>query len=174
MQGILQQRDRVMPKVLIIIGSASDLEKMEPCGAVLKQLGISFARTVSSAHRTPERTVQIVKKAEENGCQVFICAAGMAAHLAGAVAARTIRPVIGVPLSGSALCGMDSLFSTVQMPSGYPVATVALDKAGAANAAWLAASILALSDEVLALRLTEARKQMAEKVRESAAKIEEE
>lgn len=161
-----------MPKVMIILGSASDLEKMEPCQAVLEQLGISHARTISSAHRTPDRTVQLVRDAEKDGCQVFICAAGMAAHLAGAVAAHTLKPVIGVPLSGSALCGMDALFSTVQMPSGFPVATVALDKAGAANAAWLAARILAVPDQELALRLEKARKGMEEKVLQSARELE--
>ena len=161
-----------MNRVLIIIGSASDLDKIAPCGKILDELGISHSLTASSAHRTPDRTINLVSEAEKNGVEVFICAAGMAAHLAGAVAAHTIKPVIGIPVSGSALCGMDALFSTVQMPSGFPVATVALDKAGAANAAWLAAQILALNDTELAYRIKQARKKMEEKVIKSAENIE--
>lgn len=161
-----------MDKVLIIIGSASDLDKIEPCGKILNELSIPYSLTVSSAHRTPERTIKLVSEAEKNGVEVFICAAGMAAHLAGAVAAHTIKPVIGIPVSGSPLCGLDSLFSTVQMPSGFPVATVALDKAGAANAAWLAAQILALKNTELAPLIAEARKKMEENVIKSAKEIE--
>lgn len=120
--------------------------------------------TVSSAHRTPERTEALVAQEEAAGARVFICAAGMAAHLAGSVAARTLRPVIGIPVTGSALGGMDALLSTVQMPPGFPVATMALDKAGARNAAWLAAQILALEDAALADRLAAARRKMREAV----------
>ena len=135
-----------MTQVAIFIGSASDKDKMQSCTQVLDDLGISYKFTVTSAHRTPERTEQLVKTLEEEGCRVYICAAGLAAHLAGAVAAKTIKPVLGVPLSASELGGMDSLLSTVQMPPGFPVGTLALDKVGAKNAAWLAAQILALED----------------------------
>ena len=139
-----------MIQVGIFIGSISDEETVRPCAEVLKKLGISHKFTVTSAHRTPARTEALVEELEKNGCQVFICAAGMAAHLAGAVAARTTRPVIGIPVTASALGGMDALLATVMMPPGFPVATVALDKAGARNAAWLAAQILALQDAALA------------------------
>ena len=160
-----------MAQVVILMGSASDEEKVAPCVSVLKQLGISYLITVSSAHRTPERTAQIVDAQEAAGAQVFICAAGMAAHLAGAVAARTTRPVIGIPISGSAFGGMDSLLSTVQMPPGFPVATVATDKAGARNSAWLAAQILALGDLELAARIREAREQMKKDIEKVGAEI---
>ena len=149
-----------MAQVVILMGSASDEEKVAPCVSVLKELGISCHITVSSAHRTPERTERLVAEQEAAGAQVFICAAGMAAHLAGAVAARTTKPVIGIPISGTAFGGMDSLLSTVQMPPGFPVATVACDKAGARNSAWLAAQILALQDSALAARLAAAREKM--------------
>ncbi len=144
-------------RVAIFIGSSSDEEQISPCAKVLADLGIPYLFTVSSAHRTPERTEQLVQSLEENDCQVYICAAGMAAHLAGAVAARTIKPVIGIPVTASALGGMDALLATVQMPPGFPVATVALDKAGARNAAWLAAQILALHDTKLAEKIRRAR-----------------
>ncbi|SDF41450.1 5-(carboxyamino)imidazole ribonucleotide mutase [Desulfovibrio legallii] len=149
-----------MPQVVIFMGSRSDEEKVAPCVDVLRGLGVSCVMTVSSAHRTPDRTVELVRRYEAEGAQVFICAAGMAAHLAGAVAARTIRPVIGIPIGGASLAGMDALFSTVQMPPGFPVATVALDKAGARNAAWLAAQILALGDPALAAKMESAREKM--------------
>lgn len=149
-----------MAQVVILMGSASDEEKVAPCVSVLKALGISCHITISSAHRTPERTEKLVAEQEADGAQVFICAAGMAAHLAGAVAARTTKPVIGIPISGSAFGGMDSLLSTVQMPPGFPVATVACDKAGARNAAWLAAQMLALQDKALADKLKAAREKM--------------
>jgi 5-(carboxyamino)imidazole ribonucleotide mutase len=146
------------------MGSKSDEEIVRPCVDILKELGISFIITVSSAHRTPERTREIVREQERAGTRVFICAAGMAAHLAGAVAAITVKPVIGIPVSAGGLAGMDALFSTVQMPPGYPVATVALDKAGARNAAWLAAQILALSDPALGEKIEAARALMREDV----------
>lgn len=146
-----------MAKVAVFMGSISDKDTMLPCVEVLKKLGITCEFTVTSAHRTPERTAELVSRLEAEGCQVFICGAGMAAHLAGAVAAKTTRPVIGVPLTASALGGMDALLATVMMPPGFPVATVALDKAGARNAAWLAAQILALADSGLATRLQQAR-----------------
>jgi 5-(carboxyamino)imidazole ribonucleotide mutase len=169
----LQEGEKSVPQVVILMGSASDEEKVSPCVDVLKSLDISYVITVSSAHRTPERTEELVERYEEQGAQVFICAAGMAAHLAGAVAARSTRPVIGIPVSASALGGMDALFSTVQMPPGFPVATVALDKAGARNAAWLAAEILALADAKLAEKILSARKAMRSKVEKSAVAIEE-
>ena len=160
-------------RIAILIGSMSDEEKMRPCSKVLDSLGIEHIFTVTSAHRTLERTERVIRECEERGCQIFICAAGLAAHLAGAVAARTIKPVIGVPLSapGSALGGLDAMLSTVQMPPGYPVATVALDGAGAKNAAWLAASILALGDPELAARIRGARDGFASDVETSAAKL---
>ena len=160
-------------RIAILIGSMSDEEKMRPCSKVLDSLGIEHIFTVTSAHRTLERTERVIRECEARGCQIFICAAGLAAHLAGAVAARTIKPVIGVPLSapGLALGGLDSMLSTVQMPPGYPVATVALDGAGAKNAAWLAASILALGDAELAGRIRAAREGFASDVETAAAKL---
>ncbi len=158
--------------VAIFMGSASDEELVAPAAKVLKDLEIPYKITVTSAHRTAARTEKLIDELEENGCQVFICAAGMAAHLAGAVAARTIRPVIGIPLTASALGGMDALLATVQMPPGYPVATVALDKAGSRNAAWLAAQILALNNRELAARLKKARAANAEAVEKAARELE--
>ena len=160
------------PLVAIFMGSASDEESVAPAAAVLKDLDIPYLMTVTSAHRTAKRTEDLVDSLEKDGCQVFICAAGLAAHLAGAVAARTIRPVIGIPLTASSLAGLDALLATVQMPPGYPVATVALDKAGARNAAWLAASILALSDPAIAEKLKQARLKNEQAVLEAAKEIE--
>lgn len=145
------------PSVAIFIGSISDEKTISPCAEVLRTLDIPYVFTVTSAHRTPERTEALVRDLEMQGVQVFICAAGMAAHLAGAVAARSVKPVIGIPVSGSSLNGMDALLATVQMPPGFPVGTVALDKAGARNAAWLAAQILALQDRDLEERILAAR-----------------
>ena len=161
-----------MVQVGILIGSISDEETVRPCAEVLKKLDISHRFTVTSAHRTPARTEALVEELERDGCQVFICAAGMAAHLAGAVAARTTRPVIGIPVTASALGGMDALLSTVMMPPGFPVATVALDKAGARNAAWLAAQMLALGDPSLTARLHEARAGFLRDVENAAARLE--
>lgn len=160
-----------MPHVAIFMGSKSDEKVVRPCAELLASLDIPYVFTITSAHRTPERTERLVRELEEQGVQVFICAAGMAAHLAGAVAARTIKPVIGIPVAASALGGMDALLATVQMPPGFPVATVALDSAGARNAAWLAAQILATSDAALAQRLREARQTMAEQVETDAAAL---
>jgi 5-(carboxyamino)imidazole ribonucleotide mutase len=162
-----------MIKVAVFMGSASDEGLMKPCAEVLDKLGIKYLFTVTSAHRTPERTERLVAELEDQGCQVFICAAGMAAHLAGAVAARTTRPVLGVPLAASPLSGMDALFATVQMPPGFPVGTLALDKAGARNAAWMAAQILALSDAGLAQRLRDERAGFVAAVEEAAVAVEE-
>lgn len=158
-----------MSTVAIFMGSLSDEETVRPCADVLDDLGIDYTFTVTSAHRTPERTARLIQEMEDSGCQVFICAAGMAAHLAGAVAAKTIRPVIGIPVTASTLGGMDALLATVQMPPGFPVGTVALDRAGARNAAWMAAQILALHDTELAQKLREVREDFKEGV-ELAAK----
>lgn len=142
-------------KVAVLMGSASDKPKMAPAMELLDQLGIEGVEEVMSAHRTPEVVSEFAARARQMGYGVIICAAGMAAHLAGAVAARTTLPVVGVPLSGSALNGVDALYATVQMPRGFPVATVAID--GAANAALLAAEILAVTDEQVAARVAEYR-----------------
>ncbi len=131
-------------RVAILMGSKSDLELMKPASTLLTELGIGHSVHIMSAHRTPERTAAYAAKGRENGLEVFICAAGGAAHLAGAVAAHTTLPVIGVPLARTPLAGNDALLATVQMPPGMPVATVAVD--GAYNAALLAAQILAVSD----------------------------
>jgi 5-(carboxyamino)imidazole ribonucleotide mutase len=139
------------PSVGILVGSKSDLPVMEKCTNRLEDLGIDYELEVRSAHRNPEAVAEYVTSAPERGIKVFICAAGMAAHLAGAVAARTNLPVIGIPIAAGNLGGFDALLATVQMPSGVPVATVAVN--GAANAAVLAAQILALSDSELAQRL---------------------
>jgi 5-(carboxyamino)imidazole ribonucleotide mutase len=138
-------------KVAVLMGSASDKAKMAPAVEMLEQLGVEAVEEVMSAHRTPDLVAGFAAEAKEMGFGVIITGAGMAAHLAGAVAARTTLPVIGVPLSGGALSGVDALYATVQMPRGVPVATVAID--GAANAAVLAAEILALQDEGVAERL---------------------
>jgi 5-(carboxyamino)imidazole ribonucleotide mutase len=139
------------PSVGILVGSKSDLPVMEKCTNRFEDLGIDYELEVRSAHRNPEAVAEYVTSAPERGIKVFICAAGMAAHLAGAVAARTNLPVIGIPIAAGTLGGFDALLATVQMPSGVPVATVAVN--GAANAAVLAAQILALSDTELAQRL---------------------
>ena len=149
------------PKILIILGSKSDLETVSGCGQLLEKFGISYTQEVSSAHRNPVKTVELVKKAERDGVKIIIAAAGMAAHLPGVVAAQTILPVIGIPIAGSTLNGMDALLSIVQMPAGVPVATVAIGSHGAKNAALLAIEILAVSDENLAQKLRDYRKELA-------------
>lgn len=143
--------------VLVLAGSPSDLSQLERMQKMLGDLGLIYRIRISSAHRTPERTVDLIRVAEEQGAEVFICAAGMAAHLAGAVAAHTLRPVLGVPLPGGVLDGVDALLSTVQMPSGIPVATFAVGKAGAVNAAVFAAQILALKRPDIRQKLRELR-----------------
>ena len=158
------------PFVAILMGSDSDLPVLEAAFAVLKSLDIPFEAHVHSAHRTPEVTHKYVKDADERGCAVFIAAAGMAAHLAGAVAANTVKPVIGIPIESS-LDGLDALLSTVQMPGGVPVATVAIGKAGAKNAGYLAAQIMAVSDAALAERLREERAANAAAVLEKDAAL---
>ena len=139
------------PPVGILVGSKSDMAVLERCTTRLEELGVEYEIEVRSAHRDPEGVSEYARTARERGLKVVICAAGMAAHLAGAVAARTTLPVIGIPVAAGSLNGLDSLLSTVQMPSGVPVATVAVN--GAANAAVLAAQILALSDADLAEKL---------------------
>jgi phosphoribosylaminoimidazole carboxylase PurE protein len=146
-----------MRKVAVLLGSKSDEQVMAGCTEYLAKFGIPHDLRVSSAHRQPDETAAFVKKAEADGYAVIIAAAGMAAHLAGFAAAHTTLPVIGVPLEGSALNGVDALYSTVQMPPGIPVATVAIGSAGAKNAAVLAAEILALNDDGLRRKLAEFR-----------------
>lgn len=151
-------------KVLILMGSDSDYPVLQEAEGFLQELRVPYDMRVSSAHRSPERTRRLVAEAEASGVQVFICAAGMAAHLAGVVAGETTRPVIGVPVDASPLGGLDALLATVQMPPGVPVATVAIGKAGARNAAVLACQILGLGDPDLASRLAERKQQMAQGV----------
>ena len=155
-----------MSWVAILMGSQSDWPVMESTTEVLGELGIEFEVRVSSAHRTPRETAAYVVDAETRGCNVFICGAGLAAHLAGAVAAHTTRTVLGVPMDAGSLSGIDALLSTVQMPPGIPVATVAVGRTGAKNAGYMAAQILALGNETLAERLLQDRSQNREKVAE--------
>jgi len=155
--------------VAVLMGSDSDLPVMTETLKVLKKLDIEYEVHVSSAHRTPARTGEIVRTAPERGVKLFIAGAGSAAHLAGVVASHTTLPVLGVPLAASDLQGLDALLATVQMPAGIPVGTLAIGKAGAANAAWFAAAILALSDDALAGRLDAAREEMAAKVQKKSA-----
>lgn len=160
-----------MRKVAVIMGSDSDLPALQPCFDQLRALGIPFEAHVYSAHRTPDAAADFAKTAREQGFGALIAAAGKAAHLAGALAARTTLPVIGIPVKSSTLDGLDALLSTVQMPSGMPVATVAID--GSANAALLAAQILAVSDADLAARLDEIRAENTRKVLAKDAALQE-
>jgi len=148
-------------QVLIILGSKSDIEAVSGCGDLLRKFSIPFRQEISSAHRQPAKTIELVKQSERDGVKIIIAAAGMAAHLPGVVASHTVLPVIGVPLAGSALGGVDSLFSVVQMPAGVPVATMAVGSHGAKNAALLAVEILALSDTGLKDKLEEYRRELA-------------
>lgn len=157
--------------VLILMGSKSDWEVLQETAAELDRLGIAWDAHVASAHRSLARTLELVRDGETRGVRVFICGAGMAAHLAGVVAAATTRPVIGVPLPGGVGDGLDALLSTVQMPGGVPVATVAVGSAGARNAAVLAAQILALSDPEIETRVRRARAAQAEAVAEADAAL---
>lgn len=161
-----------MKFVSIMMGSKSDYEIMSECAKTLEKFGVKYELIISSAHRSPKRTKEYIKEAEEKGAKVFIAAAGMAAHLAGAVAAYTTKPVLGVPMPGSALASMDSLFSTVQMPGGFPVGTLAVGKAGAKNAAYLAMQILALNDETLAKALKQDRKNQEENLISDSKSVE--
>lgn len=159
------------PKVLIVMGSDSDLPIMEETGKILNEFGIPFDITIASAHRSPERVVRLAKEAERNGVEVIIAGAGASAHLAGAIAAHTILPVLGVPINSSPLQGFESLLSMVQMPPGVPVATMAVGKAGAKNAAILAAEIIGRKDAKIAKKLKDYKKKMAEEVEKKARTI---
>jgi len=161
-----------MKFVSIVIGSKSDYEVMNECANTLKKFGVPFEMIISSAHRSPERTKNYIKEAEAKGAQVFIAAAGMAAHLAGALAASTIRPIIGVPMASGELRGEDALLSTVMMPAGMPVGTVAIGKAGAINSAYLAIQIMALDDDELKVKLQEDRISKAKKVELDSSEVE--
>ena len=158
-------------QVLILMGSDSDAPIMKAAVDVLCELGVSCEMTVASAHRSPARVQRLVAEAPARGVQVFIVGAGAAAHLAGVVAAQTARPVIGVPIDSSPLSGFDALLSTVQMPPGVPVATVAVGRAGATNAGVLAAQMLALADAGLAARLDAYKLRLADKVEQAAARL---
>ncbi|MFH1116195.1 MAG: 5-(carboxyamino)imidazole ribonucleotide mutase [Pseudomonadota bacterium] len=159
-------------QVGIVLGSDSDLSVMTKCSEILEAFGIPFFMTVASAHRTPERVTALVKRAEEEDWKVIVAGAGMAAHLAGVIAAHTIIPVIGVPMPSSDLNGLDALLSTVQMPGGVPVAAMGLGSAGAKNAGILAVQILATADPSLKDKLREYRERLKREVIEKAEKIE--
>jgi 5-(carboxyamino)imidazole ribonucleotide mutase len=158
--------------VSILMGSKSDYEVMKKCSDVFDKFGIDYEFIITSAHRSPERTKKYVQEAEEKGAKVFICAAGLAAHLAGVVASLTLKPVIGVPMKGGVMDGLDALLSTVQMPGGMPVASVAVGSAGATNSAYLAMQILALEDSDLQVKLQEDRILKAKKVENDSSTIE--
>lgn len=159
------------PLVGILMGSDSDLPVMEEAAKILKDFGIAYEMTVSSAHRTPKRTSEYAQSAEGRGIKVIIAGAGSAAHLAGFIAAETTLPVIGVPIDSSPLNGLDSLLSTVQMPGGVPVASMAIGKAGAKNAGIFAAQILSVSDPKLREALKTHREDMARQVEAKAEKL---
>ena len=161
------------PKVGIVMGSDSDLNVMNEAAEILKKFGIPYKMTVASAHRSPERATRFAASARDSGMKVIIAGAGHAAHLAGVLAAHTALPVIGVPIDSSCLQGWDSLLSTVQMPPGIPVATMAIGKSGARNAGIFAAQILAVSDAGLSAKIDEFKQEMAVKVEEKARKVEE-
>jgi phosphoribosylaminoimidazole carboxylase PurE protein len=158
-------------QVLILMGSDSDAPIMKGAADVLRELGVTCEMTVASAHRSPARVQRLLAEAPARGVQVFIVGAGAAAHLAGMVAGHTAKPVIGVPIDSSPLLGLDALLSTVQMPPGVPVATVAIGRAGATNAGVLAAQILALGDPELAKRLDAYKAKLADKVEQAAARL---
>ena len=157
------------PQVAILMGSESDLKTMQKAADVFESMGVTYEMKISSAHRLPQQTAEYARAAKARKIEVIICGAGMAAHLAGAVAAQTTLPVIGVPLASGALAGVDALYATVQMPPGIPVATVAID--GAANAAHLACQILALKDEQLARKLEAAREANRQKILAASEKL---
>jgi len=158
-------------QVAIIMGSDSDLPIVEASFAVLDDFGVNYTKNVMSAHRTPHDVMKLIKDSEDNGCQVFIAAAGMAAHLAGAVAAHSSKPVIGIPIESGGMGGIDALLSTAMMPPGVPVATVAVGKSGAKNSAILAVQILATSDEDLSAKLREFKENMRKEVLEKDQKL---
>ena len=158
-------------QVAIIMGSDSDLPVVEASFSILESFGVKYTKNVMSAHRTPLDVMELIKRSEENGCKVFIAAAGMAAHLAGAVAAHSTKPVIGIPIESGGMGGIDSLLSTAMMPPGVPVATVAVGKSGAKNSAILAVQILATSDDELAQKLKDYKSNMREEVLEKDKKL---
>ena len=158
-------------QVAIIMGSDSDLPVVEASFSILESFGVEYTKNVMSAHRTPHDVMDLIKRSEENGCKVFIAAAGMAAHLAGAVAAHSTKPVIGIPIESGGMGGIDSLLSTAMMPPGVPVATVAVGKSGAKNSAILAVQILATSDDELAQKLKDYKSNMREEVLEKDKKL---
>ncbi len=160
-----------MTLVSIVMGSDSDLDIMRECANTLASFGVEHDIDISSAHRSPDRTAEFARTAAARGVKVIIAAAGGAAHLAGVIAAHTILPVIGVPISATSLNGMDALLATVQMPPGIPVATVAVGKWGATNAAILAVQMLALGDATLAAKLVEHKAKLAQGVEEKSAKL---
>ena len=160
------------PKVLIVMGSDSDLPVMEAASKMLEDFKVPYHMTVSSAHRTPDRTLKLIKDSEKNGVEVIIAGAGAAAHLAGVIASHTILPVIGIPIDSSPLRGIDALYSTVQMPPGIPVATMAVGKGGAKNAAIFAAQILGRKDAKIVKALRDYKKKMAAEVVKKAKKVE--
>ncbi|MEI6306045.1 MAG: 5-(carboxyamino)imidazole ribonucleotide mutase [Deltaproteobacteria bacterium] len=159
------------PQVLIVMGSDSDIPVMEEAKHILDKFGIPYEMRISSAHRSPAKTMALASEAAGRGIRIIIAGAGMAAHLAGVVAAKTILPVIGVPMPGGALNGVDALYSTVQMPGGIPVATMAIGKAGAKNAGLFAAQILALNDENLRTALINYRQEMDQEVAQKDAAL---
>ena len=160
------------PLVGIVMGSSSDIEIMEEAAKVLKDFGITYEITISSAHRSPKRTAEYARSAVERGLEVIIAGAGSAAHLAGVIASETILPIIGVPIDSSPLRGLDSLLSTVQMPAGIPVATMAIGKAGAKNAGIFAAEILATKHPEILEKLLSYRRRLAENIEKEAKKLE--
>lgn len=159
-----------MTKVLIVIGSDSDLPLMKEAGSILEEFGIEYKMTISSAHRSPDRTEELIIDASTSGVKVIIAGAGMAAHLAGVIAARFPLPVIGVPIKSESLDGVDALLSTMQMPSGVPVATVAIN--GAKNAGILAVQILATSDKILEEKLVQYKNKLSLDVEKKAIRLE--
>lgn len=159
------------PFVAILMGSDSDMPVMQNALDILDKLAVPYEVKITSAHRTPQTTHEFVKDADARGCGVFIAAAGMAAHLAGTVAGLTTKPVVGIPIDAGPLNGVDSLLSTVMMPSGMPVATVAIGKTGASNAAYLAAQILAVNDAELAERVMQERERRAQAVLDKDAQL---
>ena len=158
-------------QVAIIMGSDSDLPVVEASFSILESFGVNYTKNVMSAHRTPHDVMDLIKRSEENGCKVFIAAAGMAAHLAGAIAAHSTKPVIGIPIESGGMGGIDALLSTAMMPPGVPVATVAVGKSGAKNSAILAVQILATSDDELAQKLKDYKSNMREEVLEKDKKL---
>lgn len=156
------------PQVLIVMGSDSDFPVMEEASKILRELGISYEMTIASAHRTPELTIRLASEAEDKGFEVIIAGAGMAAHLAGVMASYTVLPVIGVPLESSSLNGLDSLLSTVQMPPGVPVATMAIGKAGAKNAAVLSAEIIGRKNPKIFKKLKDYRRKRTAEIEKKA------